>query len=763
VEKKTLRLLILEDRSEDAELVVHELEKDGFNIAYNRSDTENGYRKGLAEKPDLILADYNLPTFDGMSALLIQKELTPDIPFIIVSGTVGEEIAVECLKAGATDYILKDRLFRLGPVVKRALEATELQCKRKKIEDQLRLLSSAVEQSSEGIAVVDLKGRLLFLNNAFAAIHGYNTEELIGRYLSVFHTPEQMASVDSANRQIRESGKFKGEIWHVRQDGTVFPTLMNNSLLRDGNGKPIGIIGTVRDITDRKKAEEALKQSEERYRVLIQSMEALIFSVDRDGLFHKAGGRRLERMGLSPDDVVGKTLFDIFPEAEAKQYRKLFQKVFESGEVCSYEYEGEYSGKKTIDQTNIYPIHNAHGDIELVGVICRDITEQRFLEGQLGEVQRMETVGQLAGGVAHDFNNLIMAIQGYTELALMEVQESDSLYEDLNEIQKAAKNAAGLTRQLLLFSRRQPIEFGPLDLNGVIADLSKMLNRLLGEDISLITEPASNLKSVRGDSGTVQQVIMNIVVNARDAMPEGGKITIKTENAHVNQEYCRKYSYAYPGNFVKFEIADTGMGMDPEVAGHIFEPFYTTKGIGKGTGLGLSVVYGIVKQHKGWINVESSPGKGTIFSIYLPEFPQEAGLMQETSVSPDTKRGKGERILLVEDEKAVRDLSNRVLSNNGYLVFPASDAKEAHEIFKSEEGNFDLILSDVVLPDESGLELVEKFLRLKPGIKALFVSGYSDEKSGWHIIQQRGFPYLQKPYPLSDFLKAVSRELGKKR
>lgn len=761
VEKKTLHLLILEDRQEDVELVVHELKNSGFNFTYSRADTEKSFRKGLAEKPDLISADYNLPTFDGVSALRIKKELTPDIPFIIVSGTVGEEITVECMKAGATDYVLKNKLFRLGPVVKRALEESELHCERKKIEDQLRLLSSAVEQSSEGIAVSNLKGSLLFLNNAFAAMHGYKPEELLGRNLSVFHTPEQMAAVDSANRQIRKEGWFKGEIWNVKIDGTVFPTLMNNSLLKDGNGKPVGMIATVRDITDRKKTEEELKQSEEHYRALIQSMEDLIFSVDREGRFHTAGGLRLKRRGLSPDDVAGKTIYDFFPEDKAKQCHELYCEVFESGKVHSYENEYQYSGKKMSEMVTIYPIHNASGEVELVGVVCRDITDQRLLEDQLRDAQRMEAVGQLAGGVAHDFNNILMIIQGHTELALMEVPESDPLQEELTEIHKAAKKAAGLTNQLLLFSRRQAIKFSPLDLNGVIADLSKMLNRLLSEDISLITEPAANLKTIRGDTGTVQQVIMNLVVNARDAMPEGGKITIKTENVDVDQEYCRIYSYAYPGSFVKLEIEDTGVGMAPEVTEHIFEPFYTTKGIGKGTGLGLSVAYGIVKQHKGWINVESSPGKGTVFSIYLPEFLQEAGVKQEIPVSPDTYRGKGERILLVEDEKSVRDLSSRVLSNNGYLIFPASDAKEAHEIFEREQGNFDLILSDVVLPGQGGLELVEKLIELRPEIKVLFASGYSDEKSGWPIIKQRGYAYLQKPYLLSDLLKVVKQELEK--
>jgi signal transduction histidine kinase/CheY-like chemotaxis protein len=386
--------------------------------------------------------------------------------------------------------------------------------------------------------------------------------------------------------------------------------------------------------------------------------------------------------------------------------------------------------------------------------------EKEKLQAQLLQIQKMEAIGILAGGVAHDFNNILTAILGYTDLAMMKVDEADPLYRDLKQIDISATRAASLTRQLLLFSRRQPMEFTSFNLNTTVDNLLKMLHRLIGEDIAIKTELDPELWTVQADAGNIEQVIMNLTVNARDAMPEGGTLTIKTENMHVDEDYCKTYTYAHPGRFVCISVQDTGVGMDKEIIDSIFEPFFTTKGPGKGTGMGLSVVYGIVKQHDGWVNVYSEPGQGSTLKIYLPASSLKAEDETKETISLKGLQGSGERILLVEDEEEVREFATMVLGENGYVVYDAANAEEALDIFDKEAGSFDLIFSDVVLPGKSGIQLVDQLISHKPEIRILLSSGYTDHKSQWPVIRERGFRFLQKPYGLTDLLRAIREAIG---
>ena len=384
--------------------------------------------------------------------------------------------------------------------------------------------------------------------------------------------------------------------------------------------------------------------------------------------------------------------------------------------------------------------------------------EKEKVQAQLLQSQKMEAIGILAGGIAHDFNNLLTTIQGYTSMVMMKLDNSGRLFRDLNQVHLAADRAAALTRQLLLFSRKQPTMTVTLNLNRTIDNLLEMLQRLIGEDITVSADMEPSLWPIQADESSIDQVIMNLVVNARDAMPKGGTISIKTESVTLDEEQARGISEARYGQFVCLSIADTGSGIDKEIVNRIFEPFFTTKGLGKGTGLGLSVVYGIVKQHEGWINIYSEPGQGSVFKIYLPASSYKSKRKVEETIPIEQIQGRGERILLVEDEAGVRDLTTRALRENGYVVIEAASTQEALDIFEQEKGNFHLVLSDVVLPDQTGIELVNQLLQRQPKIQIMLVSGYTDQKSEWVTIHKKGFRFVQKPYALPDLLRSV-REL----
>jgi len=381
--------------------------------------------------------------------------------------------------------------------------------------------------------------------------------------------------------------------------------------------------------------------------------------------------------------------------------------------------------------------------------------EKEKVQAELLQAQKMEAIGILAGGIAHDFNNLLTAIQGCADVAMLELEKSHIVYRDLQEIQSASGRAADLTRQLLLFGRKQPLKYDLINLDQLIENLLKIFHRLIGEDIGISIDFEPDLWNVNADRGSMEQVIMNLVVNARDAMPDGGKLTLKTENIVLDKPAARLIPEAKPGKFVCFSVSDTGMGMDQETIRHIFEPFFTTKGVGKGTGLGLSVIYGIIQQHNGWIHVYSEPGQGSIFRVYLPAVFDKEEQSDIEKAGKKFPKGNGERILIVEDEEMVRSFTRKALVKNGYKVFTAANVNEAKRVFTSNNRDFELLFSDVVLPDGNGIELVDQILSEKPQIKVLLASGYTDKKSQWPLIKKRGFEFMQKPYDLGDLLRTL--------
>jgi len=524
------------------------------------------------------------------------------------------------------------------------------------------------------------------------------------------------------------------------------------------------LVRSIHYAIERKRAEEALRESKARFQELFNEAPVGYHEVDAEGRIFRVNRTELEMLGYTAEEMLGQSVSKFTVKEKTPQQPVLTNLTNIVSSTQGFERTYQRKDGTTIPVlVERRVIREANGKVKSIRSTIQDITERKRAEeerekmqAQLIQAQKMESIGTLAGGVAHDFNNLLTTIQGYAQLAMMSLKESDSFYENFKEIQQASVRAAKLTRQLLLFSRQQPMDLHSITLNETVDNLMKMLKRLIGEDITVQTDMDPNLWTNMADPGNMEQVIMNLVVNARDAMPEGKKITIKTENVDIDEGYCEIYNYAHPGKFVCLSVEDIGIGMDKEVIQHIFEPFFTTKGPGKGTGLGLSVVYGIVKQHEGWINVYSEPGRGSVFKVYLPASSVESkGEAKEEVISIQDCHGKGERILLVEDDDEIREFAKRVLFESGYVGFEAANAEEALNIFGKEKGDFHLVFSDVVLPVKSGLQLVEQLLSRTPELKVLLTSGYTDQKSQWPVIREKGYRFIQKPYGLTDLLRAV--------
>ncbi|MGH9823988.1 MAG: ATP-binding protein, partial [Blastocatellia bacterium] len=539
-----LRVLILEDRREDAKLLLHELHCAGFEVDWTLLETEQDFLADLNPGLDVILSDYSMPQLEAPRALTLLQQSGYDIPFIVVTGTISEEVAVETIKRGAADYLLKDRLSRLGPAVTRVLE----------------------------------------------------------------------------QKKSRE---------------------------------------------EKRRAQAALRESEEKYRLLAANIPDVTWLANREGQLVFCSPNAELIYGYTPGQLIelsndGAQSGQIHPQ-DAEQVRESYEALFDLGKPFDVEYRTRGNGGQWV-----WVHARAMSTYEQDGVryaygVNSDITERKRLEAQLLQAQKMEAVGRLAGGVAHDFNNLLTAIIGYCELLLPTLDEVDPRHEQVAEIAKAGQNAASLTRQLLAFSRQQVMEQRVFDLNSVVADTEKMLRRLIGEDIDLTISLNRSLGSVKADPGQISQVLMNLVVNSRDAMPRGGKLVIETANAELDGRFADQDSTVRPGQYIRLSVSDTGSGIDAETLAHIFEPFYTTKDKGKGTGLGLSTVYGIVKQSAGHCEVQSEPGAGARFHIYLPRVEAVAEPIRRRVERTPSPQGS-ETILLVEDDEMVRTFAKEVLT-----------------------------------------------------------------------------------------------------
>ena len=616
-----------------------------------------------------------------------------------------------------------------------------------------------VLEATDIIYRTDLKGRFTFVNPMASKVMQRSREELVGlHYLELIREDYRQPAAEFYRRQVKEMiPSTYLEFPTVASDGTEIWIGQNVQLLmRDG--QPLELQAVARDITARKKVEEQLRLSEERFSKAFNFTPlAMSLTSLTDMRIIDVNKSFLTLNGYQRVEVVGRTAKDLNLWADSDEEAQFLEKL--KAERTIRDQEIRVPGRDGTLRTYVISaeIINLHGE-ECILAVTNDITEHRALEEQLRQAQRMEAIGQLAGGVAHDFNNILTAITGYSEISLRRLGIHHPVSKNIEQIQKAGSRAASLTRQLLAFSRRQMLEPKVLDLNTLVLDMNQMLQRLIGEDVALKIILTPDLGQIRADPGQIEQVILNLVVNARDAMPRGGMITIESHNMELDHAYGDIHPPLIPGSYVMLAITDNGVGMDKVTQQRIFEPFFTTKEVGKGTGLGLSTVYGIVKQSDGYIWVYSEVGSGTTFKMYLPRVDKSDEDEPVDAMQHEVISGR-EQILIVEDEEQVRDLARAILEENGYSVLTAANGSEGVRLCEDFRGRFDLVLTDVVMPVMSGTELAQRIAPLQPQAQVLYMSGYTNDSMVRHGLLEDQVYFLQKPFTSNSLARKVREVL----
>ena len=663
----------------------------------------------------------------------------------------------------------------LGRLTGHFNEMTQVLRSRPEVETLRRerfLVDTLMEHVPDSIYFKDAGGRFLRINRAMARRAGLaDPADATGRTDQDLFRAEHADAARKDEEEIIRTGRAvvnleERETW---SDGRVTWVSSTKMPLRDPDGRVVGTFGISRDITERKEAELALEASEARFRTAFMTVPDAHYLATRDeGRILEVNERFKDVFGWDRDEVVGRTSLDLALYANPADRGRMLAELRASGHVRSLDVLARRKNGETIPVLlSVSEIRS--GDPPLILGVVRDVSEQKrsaealkSLEEQVRQAQRLEAVGRLAGGVAHDFNNILTAITGYTELLLEDFRGQDPRRADLEEIRAAAQRAAALTGQLLAFSRKQVLQPRILDLNEVVRGLEKMLRRLIGEDVVLEFAPGADLWAVRADPGQIEQVILNLAVNARDAMPHGGRLTVETANVELDGEDARRHADLVPGAYVRVTVSDTGTGMDADTAAHIFEPFFTTKEVGKGTGLGLATVHGIVSQSGGHITVESESGRGATFQVYLPRVEALAEAPGAAPGAPLAVQGH-ETVLVAEDDRAVRDVVAATLSQRGYRVLRANDGPAALELAQSVDGRVDLLLTDLVMPGMTGRELAQALAARQRGLRVLFMSGYTDDAIVRRGVLEEGMPYLQKPFSPDALALKVREVLDRRR
>ncbi len=649
---------------------------------------------------------------------------------------------------------------RVFCLIAEARDITERRLAETPLAEPRRILRTVLDAIPVRVFWKDLDGRYLGCNRPFANDAGLGVpEDLLGRNDFELGWKQQAEMYRADDERVIRSGvpKLGYEEPQTSPSGRQLCLRTSKVPLRDDEGRIVGVLGMYEDITESKQAELALRESMERLQNVLTNLPIALISFDRNGIFTLSAGKGLAGITRTPGSIVGTSLFDFFrdqPVHLANMRRALAGEAFTVPvSIGDRVFEAHHS--PLTDEQGIY-----RGTI----VVMIDITEstraeeeRRRLEAQLLQAQKMESVGRLAGGVAHDFNNVLMVILGFAELIKRRRAGDQALVDELAEIERAATRARDVTRQLLAFSRQQIAAPRALNLSEMLADTQRALGRLIGEDVELRFHLARDLWLVKMDPAQVDQILFNLTANARDAMPNGGRLTVETQNARIDAAYCRRHAGLHPGDYVLLSVSDNGVGIDPQILSHIFEPFYTTKSAGQGTGLGLATVYGVVTQNGGVVNVYSEAGLGSTFKIYLPRLVGETAPPASVEAVPVVSRTG--QVVLVEDNDTVRRLTAEMLHALGFVVLPAAGWRGALEMAARPDVAIDLLLTDVVMPELSGRELAARMRVLRPGLRVLYMSGYPVNVIAHRGILEDGVRFIEKPFTLGDLARAVDDTL----
>ncbi len=747
-----LRLVIIEEDMQQAEVMAREFMTAGLLSEWVRVNTAKAFTQALNSKPDLIIANYFLPAFDALKTLAVLQEKHLDIPVIVISGSLDSEIAVACMKAGAADVINTAHMFRLVAAARETLEKQELERRNRRIEKALRFTKFAVDHAAVAIYWLNHEGRFVLANEAALQLLGYSMNELSERAISAIDPNMVKEKWDAFLKKMRAQHDATIETRLYSKTGKIIPVELTLNYYQLDNLEYV--LCFARDISDRHRSEDensrlaiAVEQATES--IMITDIESKILYVNP--AFEKVSG-------YGKEEVIGQTPRFLQSGKQDKAFYRELSTTIMSGKSWSGHFSNRRKdGSLFEEEATITPIKDKKGQIINFVAVKRDVTHEADLEKQFYHAQKMDAIGRLAGGVAHDFNNLLTIINGYCELMMKSIKPSDPLLGHVQQIIKAVKRASTHTKQLLAFSRRQPMEQKVLDLNATLMDMVSVLKRLVTENIELITHFKENIGNIKADPAEVEQIIVNLVVNARDAMPRGGKLVIETSAVSIDEKYCKNHIDAKPGKYVLLTLQDTGIGMSEEVKSRIFEPFYTTKD--HGTGLGLSTVFGIVRQSKGHMECYSEEGKGTLFKVFLPQVTEAAEEVDMRTVYDALPRGE-ETILLVEDEEDVRVLTSRMLQIQGYQVIEAALAGEAIIAVERNTNGIDLLLTDVVMPQMGGAELAERLRKANPKLKVLYMSGYAND-----VLMAQGnvdgdsAAFIAKPFTLESITRKVREVL----
>ena len=622
----------------------------------------------------------------------------------------------------------------------------------------------AFEQAAAGISISGPEGEYFHANSAFCDFVGYSLDELRRlRAHDLLHPDDRRRATELIDRML--SGEMPEARWerrYVHKSGLSLWALLTTTLVRDDDGKPSYFISQIIDISDRKMAEEALLRAEARARALIGAMQDVILVLDRAGTYVDIAPSATDRLFRTPAELLGRKLTDVFPARQANEFLQAIARALDTHAATEIAYDLEIHGETYWFEATISPLPD-----DRVVWVARDVSARlraehalRESEDQLRQVQKMEAVGQLAGGIAHDFNNLLMAIMSNAELAALELPAGGAAAAHIEEIKSASRRARSLTQQLLAFSRKQMLQPKVLDPNHVVTDSEQILRRLIGETITMSVALDPAVGRVRADQGQLAQVLINLAVNARDAMSGGGQLWIETLNRDVSALEARTHRGLREGSYVVIQVRDTGVGMDEQTMARIFEPFFTTKPPGQGTGLGLSTAYGIVKQSGGYIAVTSVIGEGSTFTIFLPRVFDEAdpaATVALPEVPAMTSRGT---VLLVEDEAAVREATKRMLRKFGFVVIEAKNGQDALMLWEKEGKTVDVVLTDVVMPAMGGAELAKALRGRRQDLRVVFMSGYTQGTLELSSMDEAATRFLPKPFTADQLVNTLRELLG---